>query len=183
MSLLGGLLGQGWRSAPQGTTGSGGSASAPGPDAPAAIAAPAASPDPAAPPVGGSGWPKESGSVTPAGGSPAAPGNNFVPRSAGTRATGTPTDAQASRHDFGAQVHLPDDAARAYAVAGQERERISNLVASLSSGSRSDGPPPERSAERASVRSEAGGRSGYADHLGPLRGQGPANGKVLDRAA
>jgi hypothetical protein len=183
MSLLGGLLGQGWRSAPQGNTGSVGSASAPGPDAPAAGASPATSPDPAAPPVGGSGWPKDSGSVTPAGGSPAAPGNNFVPRSAGTRATGTPTDAQASRQDFGVQVHLPDDAARTYALAGQQRERITNLVASLSSGPHSDGPSSEGSAARSSVRNEAGGSSGYADHLGTLRGQGSANGKVLDRAA
>ena len=178
MSLLGGLLGLGWRAAPQANAGPGQSASAPGPEGPGAGSA---SPEPSGAPVGGSGWPREPATVAPAATAQTAPGNGFVPRGAGSQAAGTPTDARASRHDFGAPP-LNEDGARAYALAGRERERLAGLIAGLAGS----GPPPENRSdppeEPQSSRSESG-PAGYADHLGALRGQGPANGRVLDRAA
>ncbi len=180
MSLLGGLLGPGWRAAPQGTAASGQSASAPGPDGPSPVPVPVASPDAAGSPLGGSGWPRDIG---PSGTSPAVAGNSFVPPGAGSRAAGTPTDARGSRHEFGASPPPQDDAARDYALAARAHDRSSRPI-----GAQEDRSPPETEAR--SVQAEAPGEtrteagpSGYADHLGPLRGQGPANGKVLDRAA
>lgn len=184
MSLLGGLLGLGWRAAPQGAAASGRSASAPGPDGSSPAAVPAASPDAPESPVGGSGWPRDTASVRSSGAGPAAAGNSFVPPGAGSRAAGTPTDARGSRHDFGASPRPQDDVARDYAFAARAQDRTSGTIAS-----QVDRSPPETEPAR-SVPAEASGEarteagaSGYADHLGPLRGQGPANGKVLDRAA
>ncbi len=179
MSLLGGLLGLGWRAAPLANAGPGQSASAPGPEGPGAGSA---SPEPSGPPVGGSGWPREPATVAPATTVQAAPGNGFVPRGAGSQAAGTPTDARASRHDFGAPRPLLEDGARAYALASQERDRLAGLIAGLAGRevpAENPSVPPEESQSSWSEK----GSSGYADHLGALRGQGAANGRVLDRAA
>jgi hypothetical protein len=102
-------------------------------------------------------------------------------QTSGGSSAGTPIDASPTRADFSLVAKGPDeDAARAYAIAAQGRERLQNIVAGLAEGLKA-GPTltvvPAEKTEPANA-----GAAGLNSNLSALRGE-KAAGAVLDKVA